>query len=62
MTSERAKKAKKRAYDAQTRKKINKHAVAAITVLPTALYHAIHINSNNNTEIKYFSLCFYVSF
>lgn len=59
---ESKKKAKKRAYDAQTRKKINKHAVAAITVLPTALYHAIHINSNNNTEIKYFSLCFYVSF
>lgn len=41
-----------RTYDAQTRKKINKYAVAAITVLPSAMFPSIRMKSpyNNNTS------------
>lgn len=43
-----------RTYDAQTRKKINKHAVAAITVLPSAMLPSIRMKSpasyNNNSS------------
>lgn len=61
----KARKKKSRTYDTQTRKKINKHAVAAITVLPSAqpqqlLARKIHITTQHRQQQPKLNMFFFL--